>query len=76
MLKIILLEFASLLSAPTADKTQYFVHLSFNSFLQLIKYFNETAIVSFFRIPLILSVSVFPYTLALSSKDLELYYDY
>ena len=36
IVKIILLELASSLSAPVTDKTQYFVHLSFNSTLQLI----------------------------------------
>ena len=56
--KIILLELAFSLSAPPADKTQYFVHLSFNSTLQLLhdnssdlqkllKYIIGTAIVSF-----------------------------
>ena len=60
IVKIILaLIFSStLLSLPAADKTQYFVYLSFNSTLQLIneissnlekliKYFNGAAIVSF-----------------------------
>ena len=51
------------LSVPDTDKRQYFVHLSFNSTLQeiifilndvqnLLKYFNDTPIVAFFRIPL------------------------
>ena len=51
------------LSVPAKDKTQCFDHLSFNSTLQLIngissdlqkllKYFNGTPIVAFFRIPL------------------------
>ena len=63
MLKVISLSPSLLLtlSAPTADKTQYFVHLSFNStsylaFLNGIlsdlqkyfKYFNETAVVAYF----------------------------
>ena len=62
--KIISLALASLLmlfSFPAADKTQYFVHLSFKSTLQLIKgissdlqklleYFNGTAIVAFLKI--------------------------
>ena len=58
IVKIILLG----LPAPAAVKTQYLAHLIFNSVLQLIhgissnlqkllKYFNETATVSFFRIP-------------------------
>ena len=58
--KIILCEYLLLtLSAPAADKTQYFVRLSFNSTLQLIngissdlqiliKYFNGTEIMAFF----------------------------
>ena len=36
IVKIMLLELASALSAPVADKTQRFVHLSLNSTLQLI----------------------------------------
>ena len=51
------------LSSPGADKAQCYVHLNFNSTLQLIngipsdlqkllKYFNGTVIVAFFRIPL------------------------
>ena len=59
--KIILLELASLLSAPDAVKAQYFDRLSFNYILQLtngissdlqklLKYFNGTAVVTFFRI--------------------------
>ena len=50
-------------SVPHEEKTQYFVHLSFNSISQLIngissdlqkliKNFNGTAIAAFFRIPL------------------------
>ena len=42
-------------SVPRADKTQYFVHLIFNytsGFRKLPNYFNGTAIVAFFRIPL------------------------
>ena len=63
------------LSAPVAAKTQYLVHLSFNSILliingissdlqKLLKYFNGTAIVASFRIPFALSNSVFSDTLA------------
>ena len=51
------------LSVPDTDKTQCFVHLNFNSTLQLIngissdlqelvEYFNGTAILLFFKIPL------------------------
>ena len=68
---MILLELASLLSTSAANKTQYFVHLSFNSTLQLIngissdlhkllKYFDCTAIVSLFIIPLFPSALKFP----------------
>ena len=62
IVRIILLELASLLSAPIADKTQYFVHLSFSSTLplissisrvlqKLIKYFNGTTIDTFLKTP-------------------------
>ena len=61
IVKIILLELAFALSAPAADKTQFFVHLLFNYTLQLfngilsdlqkfLKYFNGTVIVEFSRI--------------------------
>ena len=80
IVKIILLETAFALSAPAADKTQYFVNL--NSTLQLIngissdhqkllKYFNGTAIVAFFRISFAQSASVFSNNLALYLKDLK-----
>ena len=74
------------LSGPAADKTQYLVHLSFNSILPLISgissdlqklliYFNGTAIVAFFRIPLAASgagwAAVFLNKLALYLKDLN-----
>ena len=63
VIKMILLELAFGLSAPAADKTEYFVHLSFSFTLQLInsissdlqkflKHFTSTKIISFFRIPL------------------------
>ena len=65
IVKIIILSFASPLplSAPPPDKTQWFVHLSFNYTSQLIngfssdlhkllKYFNGTAITAFVNIPL------------------------
>ena len=62
-----ILELLFVLSLPPDDKTQYFVHLSFNSTLQLIngissdlqkllKYFNMTAIAAFLKIPLTLIV--------------------
>ena len=71
LLELILL----ILSAPAAGKTQYFVHLSFNSTFQLnngisrdlqklLKYFNGTAIAAFFKIPFALSASVFSNDLA------------
>ena len=76
IVKIIL----STLSAPAADKTQYFVH--FNSILQLLngitsnlqtllKYFNGTAIVAFLKIPFVPSAAVFHNNLALYLKDLK-----
>ena len=68
---MIVLGLASVLSAPTDDKTQCFVHLSFNSILQLInsisndlktllKYFNDTAFVAFLKISFSPLASVFP----------------
>ena len=71
IVKIISLELGLLLSTPAAEKAQYCGHLSFNPILQLInaissglqkllKYFNGTAIVAFFRVPLFPSTSVFP----------------
>ena len=90
ILKIILLTLAFsliLLLLPAADKRQYFVHLSFNSTLQLIngilsdlqkllKYFNGTAIVAFFRISLALFgagwATVFANNIDLLLKDLKL----
>ena len=73
------------LSVPPTVKTQYLVHLSFNSTLQLIndilsdlqkllKYFDCKAIFAFFRIPLAAlsgCASVFPNHLALYLKDLN-----
>ena len=62
--EVLLSSLLRLASSVTAtDKTQYFVHLSFNSTLQLINetssdfhklliYFNDPAIAAFFRIPL------------------------
>ena len=71
------------LSASAADKTQYFVHLGFNSTLQLIhsisrdlqkllKYFNGTGIVAFLKIIFAASATVFSNNLALYLKDLKL----
>ena len=86
IVKIILLRLSLALSMSFADKTQYFVHLSFNSILQLIndisrdhqkllKYFNGTAIVGFFRIPLpwfgVGLVTLVSNNLALYLKDLK-----
>ena len=62
---MILSSLALTLSIPAAAKTHCLVHSSFNSTLQLIsgissdlqnllKYFNDTAIVVFFRIPFLL----------------------
>ena len=79
IVKIILLELTFALSAPAADKTQYFDHLSFNFTLQLIdgissdlqkllKYFNGTAIVEFLKILFALSASVSSNSLVLYSK--------
>ena len=81
--KMILLELASLLLAPAVDKTQHFIYLSFNSILQLIngilkdlqvvhKYFNDTAISAFLKIPFDPLTSVFPNNLVFYSKDLTL----
>ena len=61
IVKIILFESLLTLSLPLVEKTQYFVHLSFNSTFQLIngilndlqnllKYVNVTVIVVYFRI--------------------------
>ena len=83
IVKIILLELASSLSAPVADKIQWLVPLSFNSVLQLnngissdlqklLRYFNSTAIVVFLKILFSPSVSVLPNNLAFYMKDLKL----
>ena len=85
IVKIILLALSLLLisfSLPAQGKTQYFVHLSFVSIFQLIngilndlqrllKYFNRTAIIAFFRIPLAPLSTVFPINLALYLKELK-----
>ena len=84
IVKIILLELASLLSGLPADKIQNFVnlHVSLNSTFQLIndistdlqkllKYFSGT-ILAFFEIPFVPSATVFTNNLALYLKDLKL----
>ena len=85
IVKIILLGLAFVLSLPAADRTQHFVHLSSNYTLQLIngissnlqkllKHFNGTATVAYFRIPLVLfglGWPLFPNNLALYLKDLK-----
>ena len=84
IVKIILLELASSLLLPFADKTQWFVPLSFNSTLQLIndisidfqkllKYFNGTATVVFCKTPFAPSAAVFPNNLVLYLKDSKHY---
>ena len=83
-MKTILLESMLLISpVPAADKRQYFVHLSFNSILQLTngilsglqklpEHFNGTAIFVFSRIPFATWATVFPINLDLEMKDLKL----
>ena len=72
-----------MLSARAADKTKDFGHLIFNSTLQLIsgisshlqkllKYFNDSGIVAFFRILFAPWTAVFCNNLALYLKDLNL----
>ena len=60
------------LSLPAADKIRYFAHSILqlinsisNDLQKLLKYFNDTAIVTFFSIPFKLSASVFPNNLIL-----------
>ena len=83
MIKIMLLQLALILSAPSADKTQWFLHAIFNSTLQLInditsdlprllRYFNSTKIVVFLKIPYVLIATVFSNNLALYLKDSKL----
>ena len=83
IVKIISLEKAFGLSAPAADKPQYFVHISFISTLQwingissdlqkLLKCFNGTATVAFLKIAFALSLSMFSTNLVLYSKYLKL----
>ena len=86
LLALLLLSLSLSFLLPTADKTENFVHFSFNSTLQLIncisndlqkllKYFNGTAIVAIFKIPLVVLAgwaTVFPNNLALHLKDLKI----
>ena len=79
---MIILSLVLLLSLRAADKTQYFINLSFDSILQLInavlgdlqkllKDFNSTAVVALFGIPFFPSALAFPNNLALYLKDLK-----
>ena len=79
---IILLELTLPLPWQFADKTQWLVHLSLNSTLQLInglssdlqkllRYFQGTVTVVFFKIPFAASASVFPNSLPLYLKELK-----
>ena len=78
----IILGLASLLPAPNADKTQWFVHLSFNLTLQLIngissdlqrslRYFDGTEI-TVFKISFALLTSAFPKYLIFYIIDFKL----
>ena len=82
IVKIILSELASTLSAPAADKTQWFVFLRFNSTLKLINgisgdlqkllgSFSDMAIVLSFMIPFVSSATVFYNNLTTDFKDLK-----
>ena len=87
IVKIILLGSAFVLSLKVSYKTEYFAHFNFDAILQLIngissdllkllRYFNDTAIAAFFRIPLGSFetgwVIAFPNNLVLYSKNLKL----
>ena len=82
IVKIILLELASLLSPPTAVETvlcplKFYFYLEINQFIlsdlqTLLKYFNDTAIVAFLKTPFAPFATLFPSTLALYLKDLKL----
>ena len=83
IVKIMLLELALSFSLTFADKTQWFIHLSFSSILQLInnisrdfrkllRYFKDPAIAVFFKTPFALSASVFPNNSVLYLKHLKL----
>ena len=78
------LELALASSAPAEGKTQFFVHLSFNSIFQLIndissdvkklfRYFHDTAIVVSLKILLNPSATLFPSNLALYFKIYKIY---
>ena len=80
IVNIILLSLALTSTLPVA-KTQFFVHLGFNSTLRLIngissdiqilhRYFNGTAIAEFSRVPF--AAAVIPIKLVLYLKDLKL----
>ena len=82
IVKIVLLELALLCSTTPEAKTQSFIHLSLNMTLQLIndisndcqkllRYFNGTVIVAFFRIKLFPSATVFSNNFGLYWKDLK-----
>ena len=82
IVKIKLLELASSLSLLFPNKTQWFVHLSFNLTLhlinsilsdpkKLIKYFNGVEIAMFLKISFVSSLSVVSNNLALHLKDFE-----
>ena len=84
IVKVLLSLLSLALSAPATDKTQCFLHLSFNSALQaingistnlqkLLKYFNDTAIVAFLKIPLGASGAGFP---TLYPNNLALYLEH
>ena len=81
IVNIILLSLALTLSTLPVAKTQFFIHLSFNSTLRLInrissdiqilhRYFNGTAIVEISRVPF--AAAVIPIKLVLYLKDLKL----
>ena len=87
VVNIILVALSLSLSLPFADKTQFFIHLSFISTLEIInailtnlqkllKHFNGTARFAFLKISLALFgagwATVFPNNLALYLKDLKL----
>ena len=75
ILKIILLELTLTLSAPAADKTQYFFYLISNSSLQLVNGIsNGIEIVAFLKIPCALSALVILNYLLFSRKIKICYY--
>ena len=82
IIKIILLGLESEFSVTFQAKTQYFVHLSFNSTLQLIndistdlkklpRYFNHIVIVEFIKVIFAQSANLIPNDLALYLKELK-----